>query len=86
MVTDMGFADDIVLVSEEIDQAQELLSRVENAALEVRLHMNAKKTKITTYNIDTDITIKTKDDTTLEKLDDFKYLRSWKASTEKHMN
>ena len=36
-----------------------------------------------TYNIDTEISIKTKDDTTLERLDDFKYLGAWIDNTEK---
>ena len=45
MVTDLDFADDIALVSDTACQAQELLDRVEDAALRVGLHMNAKKTK-----------------------------------------
>ena len=45
MVTDIGFADDIALVSDTACQAQELLDRVEDAALRVGLHMNAKKTQ-----------------------------------------
>ena len=42
-ITDLRFADDIALLSEEIAQAQELLSRVEMEASKIGLHINAKK-------------------------------------------
>jgi len=37
-----GLADDIALISEEIQQAQTLLQRVEEASASVGLAMNAK--------------------------------------------
>ena len=40
-----NFADDIALLSNTASQAQELLDKVEHAALRVGLHMNAKKTQ-----------------------------------------
>ena len=45
-LTDLDFADDIALVSEEIDQAQEMLEKVESEAAGVGLLANAKKTKV----------------------------------------
>ena len=49
-ITDLEFADDIAVLSDTDAQAQELLSNVENAALCVGLHMNAKKTQFIVYN------------------------------------
>ena len=46
VITDFDFADDIALLSEEIQQAQELLSRVETSVGKVGLRMNASKTKL----------------------------------------
>ena len=46
VVMDMDFADDIVLVSEGIIQAQEMLSRVEESAKKVGLVMNAGKNQV----------------------------------------
>ena len=45
MVTDLDFADNIGLVSDVACLAQELLDRVEHAALWVGLLINAKKTQ-----------------------------------------
>ena len=45
-VTDLDFADDLALLSEEIDQAQKVLHRLETEAENVGLHCNAKKTSI----------------------------------------
>ena len=46
VATDFDFADDIALVSEEVNQAQELLSRVESESAKVGLQLNAKKTEL----------------------------------------
>ena len=45
IVTDLDFADDIALLSEELYQAQELLQRVETSVAKVGLKMNARPTK-----------------------------------------
>ena len=50
MLTDLDFADDIALLSEEIHQAQELLQRVESSVGKVGLKMNASKTKFMSFN------------------------------------
>ena len=50
MLADLDFADDIALLSDTLNQAQDLLCRVENAADIVGLHMNASKTKVIAYN------------------------------------
>ena len=43
-LTDLDFADDIALISEQIEQAQQLLNKVESEAAGVGLMANAKKT------------------------------------------
>ncbi|MEE8288342.1 MAG: reverse transcriptase domain-containing protein [Nitrosomonadaceae bacterium] len=83
MVTDCDFADDIALLSEEIDQAQELLNRVEVEAGKIGLKINPDKTKFITYNQQPLAGITTINGARLESVNDFKYLGSWINSTEK---
>ena len=73
---DLDFADDIALVSHEIVQAQQMLTRVETSAANVGLLANAKKTKVMSYNQPTEVKIKTKDGSILEVVDEFTYLGS----------
>ena len=43
VLTDLDYADDICLVSKEVDRAQELLNRVETECAKVGQGLNAKK-------------------------------------------
>ena len=81
-ITDLDFADDIALLSNTASQAQELLDKVEHAALRVGLHMNAKKTQFMAFNQPHDVQIKTQDGSNLKEVKDFKYLGAWMQSTE----
>ena len=81
-VTDLDFADDIALISEEIQQAQSLLKRVEEACSEVGLRMNAKKTKVLQFNQKQQAIITSKDGNVLEVVHDFKYLGSMMNDTD----
>ena len=63
-------------------QAQEILNRVETAALHVGLHTNAKKTKFMSFNQQTVTKIQTQEPSLLEEVQDFKYLGAWVKSTE----
>ncbi|KAJ4949221.1 hypothetical protein JOQ06_020739 [Pogonophryne albipinna] len=51
VLTDLDYADDISLLSDSVEQAQELLNRVESECAKVGLRLNAKKTEVITYNI-----------------------------------
>lgn len=82
-LTDLDFADDIALLSNQIQQAQELLFRVERSCKKVGLGLNAKKTKFLAYNIEDTVIIRTDNGEELGKQDDFKYLGSWVDSSEK---
>ena len=83
ILTDMDFADDIALVSQEIDAAQELLNRVEIEASKIGLHLNAGKTKVQSFNFNEPLDIKSNDGTRIKEVDNFKYLGAWTQSSEK---
>ena len=46
VITDLDFADNIALISEQTTQTQEMLTKVEQASSEVGLRANDKKTKV----------------------------------------
>ena len=50
-ITDTDFADDIALISDNLDTAQSLLKGVETADTEVALHINTGKTEHMAYNL-----------------------------------
>ena len=85
-IADLDFADDISLLSDEIEEAQQLLYSVERECKKVGLGLNGPKTKYLAYNIEDQQPLQTLDGTTLEKKDDFKYLGSWTDSSEKDIN
>ena len=45
-ITDLNFADDLALITEEKEQAQDILNILEHEAGKVGLHCNAKKAEI----------------------------------------
>ena len=51
-ITDADFADDFALISNCMEQAQLLLSRLEMAAETIGLHANSKKTEYMLFNQD----------------------------------
>ena len=81
-ICDLDFADDIVLLSNEIEQARELVQNVQSECRKVGLELNAAKTKAMFFNIDRD-TIETIEGTEIKQgltangEQDFKYLGSW---------
>ena len=83
IVTDLDFADDLTLITEETEQAQEVLTRLEQEAGKVGPHCNAKKTEIQAFNQDTPITVNSKDGTILKIIENCKYLGAWMENTDK---
>ena len=83
MVTDFDFADDIALLSEELQQAQERLQRVGTSVGKVGLKINARKAKIMTYNHSREGCIQANDGIKIDEVGDFKYLGAWMESTAK---
>ena len=82
VLTDLDFADDIALMSEQIHQAQNLLNNVEVQCGKIGLKINAKKTKSIVFNHQLPVTLHTLDGSELEIVQDFKYLGSLTQSTE----
>ena len=86
VLTDLDFADDIALLSDDIEQAQELLLRVETECNKVGLGLNGPKTKYLAYNTEGELQLCTRNGTVLELKDDFKYLGSLVNETIKDIN
>jgi len=83
VLVDLDFADDIALLSDGIEKAQELLLKVETECRKVGLGLNGPKTKSLVYNVDSPPPLQTRDGTVLEYAKDFKYLGSWVDSSSK---
>jgi hypothetical protein len=78
-ITDLDFADDIVLFGSSISYAQKLLNNLEKAALKVGLKINDKKTEyilVGDWGKRVQKSIKVSSGT-LKRVDDYKYLGSW---------
>ena len=74
VLTDLDYADDISLLSDNVEQAQELLHRVELECAKVGLRLNAKKTEVLTYNVSPEHQpLITAGGTVLKEVEDFKY-------------
>ena len=85
-VTDLDFADDLALVTEEIHQAQEILHQLENNAKNVGLICNADKTELQAFNQDQQVNIRTLEGEPIKVVPNFKYLGAWTESTQKDIN
>ena len=67
-------ADDIAIITEEIEKAQEMLTSIEFEAAKIGLHLNVKKTEVMHYNQEGITTIKPRNEMALKSVDNFKYL------------
>ena len=91
-LTDLDFADDIALLSDEMKQARQLLRNVETECGKVGLGLNAKKTKVMYFNVEKE-DIETIDGKKIKQAiieqsgeQDFKYLGSWINSKERDIS
>ena len=87
-LTDLAFADDIALLSDNTEDGQLLLNSVEHFALSVGLRINRKKTEYMLVGLkeprpDNQLSIS---EGKIEKAEDFKYLGGWVKSSEKDVN
>ena len=81
----MDFADDIALISEDMDKANEFLPQEELAAVSVELHIKCK-TKVMTLNMeDRSSDLQSRSGEAIEKVNDFIYLGSWIESTDREI-
>jgi hypothetical protein len=86
MITDLDFADDLAILTEEMEQAQQVLNNLEQNAGRVGLLCNAKKTELQVFNHNRPIEIIAKNGETLKVVENFKYLGAWTESTEKDIS
>ena len=82
-VTDLDFADDLAIVTEDVQHAQELLRALEDATAEVGLIIKCKKTKVLACGKIPPFSITLRDDSPIEHVSDFKYLGSWIRTSDK---
>ena len=82
-LSNLGFADDVSLLSNSVKNAQAQLDRVSLVAAEVGLIINAKKTKVLAVNISDPRVLLNNNE--LEVVTDFQYLGSYIASAEHDM-
>ena len=86
MITHTDFADDIALISDNLEKAHELLDQVESAASQVGLQLNSTKTEFMLYNL-REGEICTADRTKLKQVQNFQYiLGSWVDQSKQDLN
>jgi hypothetical protein len=91
-LSELAFADDVVLVTNSTEEAQKLLRTIEKYAQQVGLYLNAKKTEIMICSgnmdrhKDTTTPVYALDGTLIKVVDDFKYLGSWINNSMKDVN
>ena len=73
-MTDLDFADDLAHLSNLVEEAQELLNRVEVSARSVGLLINGKKTEVMPINCSDPVILYTLSKEILKIVEDFKYL------------
>ena len=69
--------------SDAINEAQQLLTKVERECKKVGLGLSGAKTISSAYNVEDLVPLQTLDGTELEWMDAFKYLGSWVDSSAK---
>ena len=84
-LTDTDFADDIALISRSIQGVQKLLSALEYASNCVGLYLNELKTEHLhkSFTNQPIVDVKTLNNSSLRRVDDYKYLGSFISSSEK---
>ena len=83
--TDSDYTDDLCLLNDSLKEAQEVLERLEDAAAEVGLYINHKKTKYMCFN-QTGADLISRSGDKIDKEDDFLYLGSWVDTTERDLS
>ena len=86
ILTDTDFADDIATISEEMEQAQNMLRNIEIEGAKVGLRLNTKKTEIMLFNQNVQnvqMDVMSRDGNKIKVVDNFKYLGGWMNSSKK---
>ena len=64
-------------MTEEFEQAQDFLHRVQENAAKTGLHLNSDKTEFMSFNQVQGIVLKTVNSENIKKVDNFKYIGAW---------
>ena len=80
-LTDLSYVDDIALVSQEVGQAQQLLTSIETEVVNIGLQLNLKKTEVMKFNQTNPVKIRLNN---CGNFTNFKYLGAWMASSQKY--
>ena len=84
--TYLSYADGIAFITNQIEQAQEFLTRIEIETEKIGLRLNSNKTEVMVFNHLIPVSIYSKEhNTTLKVVDNFKYLGSWMASSNQYL-
>ena len=84
-LTDLDFADDLALVTELVEDAEDLLQSFEKAAALTGLHCNMNKTDYINTG-ENHRGMKSLSGVNIKRVEDFKYLGSWIMDSEKDFN
>ena len=76
-LSDLGYADDIALLEDTLQNAQHLLVKVEQACRSLGLYLNASKTKFMHLNPSSFNGLMSSDGCSIDNVKDFKYLGSY---------
>ena len=83
-LTYLSYADDIELISQEVEQAQQLLTSIETEVCNIGIQLNSKKTEVMMFNHIIPVNIRIENGGTLiNNVTHFKYLGTWIASSQK---
>ena len=83
-ITDIDYADDLAISTDTIEDAMKLLHKIEEVASQIGLYINSKKTEYIIINIENDTwEIRDSNGNLIKRVNDFKYLGSYIASTER---
>ena len=81
-ITDLSFANDLALLSDIMEQAQEILLALETQAANI----STKKTQYMSFNQTSNEPLHTKNGSKLQQVQDLKYLGDWTVSTIQDMH
>ena len=85
-ITDTDYADDLAITSDNVEDANIMLHKIEEAAAEIGLGVNADKTEYISLNQANNSCIKSLKGKFIKQVNDFKYLGSYVASTDHYVN
>ena len=82
VITNLDYADDLALVTEQMKQAQDFLNHVQHNAAKIVLHLNAVKREFRSFNKEQKTVLKSANKENIKKVDNCKYLGAWIDNTE----